>query len=374
MLSTDQKIFDAGSEAHRRMIGYDSIFDELHIIVYTNSSAGYKRIALSDNVFAHPTGCISRVFYFRDAIAIAKSILRSQVSIADWAVSSQDPFETGLVGYFIKKKFAIPWQVQIHTDIFSPYFWRESLKNKLRVLLARRLITRADGIRVVSERIASVLVRDYPALRPRVTVLPVFVEIEKTRAMIIRTDLRKKYHQFDLIILMASRLTKEKNIGMAIDAIHMVVAQMPDTGLVIVGDGPEKDKLQKKIARNDLMDSVIIEPWTDDLASYYKTADCYVLTSNYEGYGRTVVEAMAAGCPVIMTDVGIARDIVKNDVSGMIVPVMDTDALHRALARFMEDAALRPRLVTGAYQAVEDMKSKEDYFTQYKMAIERLSS
>jgi putative flippase GtrA len=51
-----------------------------------------------------------------------------------------------------------------------------------------------------------------------------------------------------------------------------------------------------------------MEPWCDDPASYYKTADCFLITSDYEGYGMTIVEALAAGCPVVSTDVGIAKE------------------------------------------------------------------
>ena len=62
-----------------------------------------------------------------------------------------------------------------------------------------------------------------------------------------------------------------------------------------------------------------MEPWTDDPFSYYKTADLFLLTSNYEGYGMAVVEAMAAGCPVIMTDVGLAGEVLIDKKDGLVV-------------------------------------------------------
>jgi glycosyltransferase involved in cell wall biosynthesis len=122
---------------------------------------------------------------------------------------------------------------------------------------------------------------------------------------------------------MASRLTKEKNIGSAINAMSDVALRYPRTGLVIVGSGPEKDNLKFKIKNfppeadqpplENLLDNIIIESWTDDLVSYYKTCDLFLLTSNYEGYGRTLVEAAAAGCKIISSDVGVADEILEKE-------------------------------------------------------------
>ena len=135
---------------------------------------------------------------------------------------------------------------------------------------------------------------------------------------------------------MASRLTKEKNIGMAIEAMKEVVKERPKTGLIIVGDGPEREALELKTTNYKLKTNIIFENWTDDLASYYKTADLFLLTSNYEGYGRTIIEAMAANCPIVMTDVGLAGEVVKNYYNGIIVPAGDKKEMKEAILRSEE--------------------------------------
>jgi len=120
---------------------------------------------------------------------------------------------------------------------------------------------------------------------------------------------------------MASRLTKEKNIGLAIKAMKEVVKVNPGVGLVIVGSGPEEDKLKQKTRESEIEKKVIFEPWTNDLPSYYKTCDLFLLTSWYEGYGMTLVEAKATGCKIISTDVGVAREI------GVLVTSYDPNVL-----------------------------------------------
>ena len=88
-----------------------------------------------------------------------------------------------------------------------------------------------------------------------------------------------------------------------------------------------------------LENNVKFEPAVDHdtLFSYYKTADLFLLTSNYEGYGRSVIEAMTAGLPVVMTDVGLAREIVINGENGVVVPVGDTKAIVDSIGSLIDD-------------------------------------
>ena len=109
---------------------------------------------------------------------------------------------------------------------------------------------------------------------------------------------------------MASRLEVEKNIDLAIKAFKEVVQKIPKAGLIIVGKGSEQGRLEALCLRLSLKQSVVFEPWADKqtLASYYKTADLFLNTSLFEGYGMTFVEAKAAGCKIVSTDVGIAPE------------------------------------------------------------------
>lgn len=264
----------------------------------------------------------------------------------------------------MKKRFNDPLQLQIHTDVFSPYFCRGSFLNMIRVLLAKFLIPRADCVRVVSGRIADHLKLVYDGLR--IAKLPVYVDVGKIREAPVKTDLHKEYPQFDFIILMASRLTREKNIGLAIKAMAEVVRKHPKTGLIIVGSGPEDNNLISKIKNLKLSGSVIVEPWTDDIISYYKTADLFLLTSNYEGYGMSVVEAMAGGLAVIMTDVGLAGEVLVDKKDGIVIPVADRAKLTEAILSLMENTELRNGLIENSKRTLSFWPSKDGYLRAYR--------
>jgi len=383
MISTDRNLFKDGSEVKQRIIEYGSLAEELHIIVF-NSGAKFEKQNFG-NVFLYPTNSFTKFNYILDAIKTGKKIienwkLKIENSSDKFLVTSQDPFECGYVGYRISNTFKIPLHLQIHTDFLSPYFAGESVLNKIRVRLAKFLIPKADGIRVVSDRIRKSLVSSFPPEArlakggkfqvSRISVLPIFVDIEKIKNAPIKTDLRRKYNKFGYIILMAGRLAKEKNIEMVFGALAVITKEYSSTGLVIVGEGAKKKRLINQAKRLGLENNIVFEDWTEDLASYYKTADLFVLSSNYEGYGRTVVEAMAAGCPVIMTDVGLAGDVVRDRFNAFVIPVKDRQKLYEDLRLLLVSPERGKDLIFAGEQTLRDFPTKEQYLEQYKKSWE----
>jgi len=322
-IGTDRLLFKTGSEVRRRILDYGELFDELHVIVFAKSDLGLKNEQLTDNVFLYPTQSITKINYIFDALKIGYRILKKDRN--NWVITSQDPFETGLIAWLLKNWFKVTWQAQVHTDFNSPFFKKESFLNRLRSWFGRLLLVRADKIRVVSERIKKTII-PWP-LKSEPVVLPIFVPqplLEKTCPL--EQNLHAKYPQFSFIILMASRLTKEKNYPLALGAFAEAVAHRPGVGLIIVGDGPQKDELLRLAKALGIEKQVIFGDWSCDLSCYYQTADLFMLTSNYEGYGRTLVEAGLNICPVLTTEVGLVGEIIDNN-NALICPVGDEDCL-----------------------------------------------
>ena len=154
-ISLDRKVFEQGSAVRSRLLDYGRLVEELHIIVFAKKSYGFKNESFPPNIFLYPTNTRTRLGYILRAIVIAYEIKRSGISID--VVSAQDPFETGLIAFLISRILRAKLHLQIHTDVMSPYFKKESLMNRVRVLFATFLIPRANAIRVVSERIKNSL-------------------------------------------------------------------------------------------------------------------------------------------------------------------------------------------------------------------------
>jgi len=262
--------------------------------------------------------------------------------------------EHSFLAWLLSNKFKIPWQMQIHTDIFSPYYVRHSVSNRARVFLAKFLIPRTNCIRVVSERIRkSNFLKE---VRLPISVLPIYSKVKKEGGI----NLREKYPGYDLYILMVARLAHEKNINLALKTMTGVIKEIKAL-LVVVGEGPDRKNIELEIGNLKLENSIRLEGWQDNLSGYYSSADLLLITSNYEGYGLSAVEAISCGLPVIMTDVGVAGEIIKNGINGLIVSVGSGYILSVEILKFFKDADLRLKLKEGAKNTKLPYTSFEDY-------------
>ncbi|MBX4209100.1 glycosyltransferase, partial [Candidatus Parcubacteria bacterium] len=268
MISTDAKILEEGSPVRARMEEYGNLFGELHIVVFSKkgaldarnaAGADEGKIKISRNTFAYPTNSSSKLFYVNDAVRIGASVIAAGLTAENSVITAQDPFETGIVGKKLSEKTGLPLHIQIHTDFHSPYF-KKSILNRVRIALSKKTLPHARAVRAVSERIKASLSADIAA---KTSVLPIFADVEAIKAAPIRADLRAKYPQFKKIVLIASRLTKEKGIRDAIDAFAGTAASYPDAGLVILGSGPEETSLKSKVRALGLDGKVAFESWAD---------------------------------------------------------------------------------------------------------------
>lgn len=350
----DRKVFEVGSAVRSRLLDYGRLVEELHVIVFAKKSSGFSNESFPPNIFLYPTNSYTSIGYLWRAVRQGLRLEYRNTTID--VVTTQDPFETGLTGFILSRLLGAKLHVQIHTDFMSPFFAHESFMNRVRVRIAKIVLPRAYSVHVVSERIKKSITGMTASSVP-VAVLPLFIRREHTEGS--SYDLKKQYPQFEKHILMASRLSSEKNILLALAAMKELVVNHPKVGLVVVGSGPEEDRLKDFVQKNNLTGNVIFEGWSENLGPYYKTADVFLLTSNYEGYAMTVVESLYFGCPVIMTDVGCAGEDLIHGENGLVVPVGDVKALTRALTH----------VVTGGQ--VFDVKkpnilSKEEYLARYQ--------
>lgn len=374
MISTDKNILEEGSVVRERMVSYGTICDELHILVVGKANSGIVKsgdvvgVKISSSVTAYSVLSHFKIDSFFKAYGIGVNILNKNYKqkVTPWLITAQDPFEAGFVAWCISKKTKSKLQLQIHTDFLSPYFSSESFLNKIRVVISKFLLPKADGVRVVSERIASSLKANSYKLKITPFVLPIFVDIEKIRKTTPTVDLHKKYSQFDFIFLMASRLTREKNIEMAIDAMKEVSKKYPKVGLIIVGSGSEEQKLKLEVKNHELGVSVIFESWQSDLTSYYKTADAFLLTSKYEGFGMTLIEAIASDCPVISSDVGIVGNILIKNEDVLVCQNEDVNCFVSNMSRFIEYKDVRKEFVMRAQTALGVFRGKDEYLNRMK--------
>ena len=147
-------------------------------------------------------------------------------------------------------------------------------------------------------------------------------------------------------IMGAGRLHPQKGFDRLVRAFHL--AHLPDHHLVVLGDGPERERLVAMAERLEITSRVHFPGTSLKIERWYHHAACFVLSSRYEGSPNVLKEAMVNGCPVVSFDCPSGpSEIVEHGVSGMLVPHDDIEALAAAISCVVNDNRLRYQLASG---------------------------
>lgn len=140
------------------------------------------------------------------------------------------------------------------------------------------------------------------------------------------------------------RMTAVKRTDDLIDALVALHGRGVDACLLLVGDGTDRERLELRAKELGVARDVFFLGYQKDVARWYSVADAVVLTSVSEGTPVTIIEALAAGRPIVSTNVGGVADVVRDGVDGFLVEVGDTAAMAARLAEIAADPALAERL------------------------------
>jgi glycosyltransferase involved in cell wall biosynthesis len=144
------------------------------------------------------------------------------------------------------------------------------------------------------------------------------------------------------VLLAVGRLGEEKRFERLITAFSRLVCKHSDWGLVILGQGALMNTLQKQIADLNLQHKIALPGAVGNVGDWFNSADIYALTSRFEGFPNTLVEALAHGVPSVAVDCQTGpREILRHEIDGLLVPQDNLDELINALDRLMADPALR---------------------------------
>ena len=161
------------------------------------------------------------------------------------------------------------------------------------------------------------------------------------------------------MLAFAGRITRQKALEVALDA----VARVEGVSLLIAGDGPDLPEVRREASERGLDGRVrFLGPLDrDGVLTLFRAADASVLSSSWENFPHTVVEALAVGTPVLATAVGGVPELVRDEENGLLVPAGDGDALAVAIRRFFAEPGLRERLAARAAPSVDHLRPERVY-------------
>ncbi len=173
-------------------------------------------------------------------------------------------------------------------------------------------------------------------------------------------------------VLFVGRLAAQKRPDIALRAFAQVARRHPEARLDLVGEGPLRQEVEALIASLDLGGVVRLLGRRTDLPALLANAHCLVLTSDYEGCPLSVLEAMAAGVPVVTTKVGGVPELVADGRTGLLVPRRRPDELATALSRLLDDAAWAAALGVAGRSVARERFSRERMVAQTIAVYDRV--
>jgi glycosyltransferase involved in cell wall biosynthesis len=169
----------------------------------------------------------------------------------------------------------------------------------------------------------------------------------------------------DLVLLLVARLDYLKDHATAVRTLERIARQRPEARLVLVGTGPEHAKIQELVERQRLADRVRFLGLRQDIPRLVRAADLFLLTSISEGIPLTLIEAMAAGLPVVATRVGGVGEVVAEGVTGLLAPAGDDTQLAQHILRLAGDAPLRQEMGRQGRQRAEAIFLESQMHARY---------
>ncbi|HXE79482.1 MAG TPA: glycosyltransferase family 4 protein [Vicinamibacterales bacterium] len=180
------------------------------------------------------------------------------------------------------------------------------------------------------------------------------------------------------VVLNIGALVEHKGQRHLVDAAAIVVREMPDARFVILGEGPLRSALEQQVRHLRLEKHVFLPGFRADVLGWLKGADVFVMPSELEGLGTSILDAMAAGLPVVASRTGGIPEVIEDGTTGLLVPPRSAQDLAASILRLLGDAALRERMGQAGWARVREHftveRMVEGTRRVYRQVVERVSA
>jgi len=332
---------EAQGDTHERMLGYGRHLESYHVLTHSlRTHRLARRIKVADRCWGYATNGVTRVDSWFRIIHIGLAVSR-RFSLD--IIHAQDPLFTGSAAYVLSRILRLPYNVSVFgANPFDPYWLQESRLNRFGAPIARTVLHAADGIQVDGSATQHALIesglRGAKISRKPImsTAIKKFFRVNRDEGL--RQTLITPAHD-GWLWLYVGRIVPQKNLRMLLEIAEAMRSTRHHVTFVCIGDGPDLQRLRAETQRRGLDETV---KWVGarphrDVVRYMSACDAFILTSFYEGFARVLMEAGAAGLPIITTAVSGSSDAVIEGESGFITPIDDVNGMIDAMTKLMSN-------------------------------------
>ncbi len=269
--------------------------------------------------------------------------------------------KAGVLGRVAAKLLGVP--VILHTfhgHVFHSYFGNS--RSAFFRWIERFLAHLSTRVVAISDNVKQDLILYHIAPPEKIVVVPLGLDLEA----LLRVQRHRGKFRAELgipadkmLVGVVGRVVGVKNLGLAVEAADQVVARLPNTHFAIIGDGEEREKIERMVLYRGRKTHFSFLGWRRDLSDVYSDCDVALNTSLNEGTPVALIEAMAAGLPTVATNVGGTANVVVHDTTGYLCPSGDVSALASALVHLLTDKRRRNEMGRSGRERVRERFSKE---------------
>lgn len=264
-------------------------------------------------------------------------------------------FAAGLAGRLAAARLRLPWVYTVHNFVMDQdHLLRQGLTRLAEGLLSRR----GGAVIAVSAALKEALVQKAGVAAERIHVIENGIHIQR---MGEGGHIRRQYgiSPDALLIGTIARLIPSKGLAVLLEAAARLPAALSQVRFMIVGSGPEEGRLKAEAARFGLENRVIFAGWQENTADYYAAFDIFLLPTLSEGMGISVLEAMAAGLPVLASETGGIPEVIRHGKTGWLIPPGDARQIVEGLLYLSQNPEAAAALGRLARQEAEARYSIE---------------
>ena len=243
----------------------------------------------------------------------------------------------------------------------------------------RRAAQLVDCFTAVSEDLRNYFVKEIGVQEKSITVIPNGTDTSRfapgPRNQVLEYFLPD---QFDgKVLLSVGRLTEAKDQFTLLSAMEILKEQGRNVHLILIGDGEMREQLEREIVQKKLTNCIHMTGSRSDVDQFLPGVDAFVLSSKREGFPMSILEAMAAGLPVIATKVGGIPEVIQDGKNGILVPSQDPASLANAICRVLDDSEYAGNLGQEARLTIEknySLKTITDAYTKLYLSLIKRNS
>jgi len=351
MISSGDRILRAPiSNEVNRHIAYADRAGVLQMLVYSHPAHNLRPTEIRPNLIVHPIHARNRASYIVSGIIAGRQLCRRRRMDL---ITTQDPFDTAVIGACLSKRYGVPLEIQNHSNFYADHEWARQRRGfSLARQLGRRMLPCASLLRVLNSAEREAYVRmGLPS--DRIRILPTPVDVSRflngaVQAREHRETIRSRwgFNPDDSIVVWVGRMVDaDKRLLFWLGVAARLAEELPSIRFVLVGDGPQRGLLEERARELGLSDCIVFAGLVpnSELPALLSAVDIYMHTSRHEGFGKVIVEAQAAGLPVVAVNSHGPSSIVVDGETGYLVEP-DVNALAERVVDLCRDEEKRKHM------------------------------